>query len=218
MKINKLSKIILILLLVLSGLIVCHRSILTDAGMFLAPTSKESAEVLILEGTEMVKNSAIDAGMALLADSRAKRMVVVLHRPLKKSQIPLAQENYSKLIIDEMERLGLKKDQVEVISVPIPGHPITLSEARFVVAKLSQDKVRSAILVSEGFHARRTFGVYNQEGPRLGLRVVPYSYFTEYKSDSWWLDAQGINDFLEESLKLFYYLLHGYVSIGALWK
>ncbi len=218
MKISKFSKIILILLLVLSGLILFHRPILAGVGMFLAPTSRESADVLILEGTEMVKNSALDAGMALLSDGRAKRIVIILHRSLKKSQIPVGQEEYSGLIFDELEHMGLKKEKADVISAPIPGHPITLSEARFVVAKLSQDRVRSAILVSEGFHTRRTFGVYNQEGRRLGLHVFPYSYFTEYKSDSWWRDPQGINDFLEESLKLSYYLLHGYVSIGALWK
>ena len=216
MKINKSSKVILICLLVLCGLIVCHRPILTSAGKLLAPMSAESAEVLILEGTEMVKNSALDTGVALLSDGRAKRMVIILHRSLKKSQIPVAQEKYPGLIVDELVRLGLKKEKVEIISVPIPGHPITLSEARFVVDRLSKEGVRSAILVSEGFHARRSFSVYNQEGQRLGLRVVPYSYFTEYKSGSLWRYAQGINDFLGESLKLFYYLLHGYVSIGAL--
>jgi uncharacterized SAM-binding protein YcdF (DUF218 family) len=59
--------------------------------------------------------------------------------------------------MDELQNLGLKKEKVQVISAPIDGHPITLAEPRFVVAKLSQNGTRSAILVSEGFHTRRSF-------------------------------------------------------------
>jgi hypothetical protein len=218
MKMSKFSKIILVVLLVLSGLILIHRPILTGAGKFLAPTSKESAEVLILEGTQIAKRPALKTGIALLSDGRAHRMVVVLHAPLREGEVFALPGVYPQFLIDELVRLGLKKEKVEIISAPIPGHPITLSEARFVVDRLSREGVRSAILVSEGFHTRRSFVLYQQEGEKLGLHIVPYSYFTEYKSDSWWRDIQGTSDFLGESLKLLYYLLRGYVSIGALWN
>jgi hypothetical protein len=217
MKMNKFAKIILVILVVLSTSIIFHRSILTAAGEFLAPTSKESAEVLILEGTQIAKRSALKTGIALLSDGRAHRMVVVLHAPLREGEVFALPGVYPQFLIDELVRLGLKKEKVEIISAPIPGHPITLSEARFVVTKLSREGVRSAILVCEGFHTRRSFAVYKQEGDKLGLHIVPCSYFTEYKSDSWWRDTQGISDFLVESLKLSYYLLRGYLSMGALW-
>jgi hypothetical protein len=216
--INKFSKVILIILLVLSGIILMHRPILTGAGMFLAPTSKESADVLILEGTQIAKRSALKTGITLLSNGRANRMVVVLHSPLREGEVFTLPEEYPQFLIDELVRLGLKKEKIEIIPAPIPGHPITLSEARFVVAKLSRNKVRSAILVGEGFHTRRSFAVYKQEGDKLGLHIVPYSYFTEYKNDSWWRDIQGISDFFRELLKLSYYLLRGYLSIGALWN
>jgi uncharacterized SAM-binding protein YcdF (DUF218 family) len=216
MKISKFSKVILILLLVLCAVVLAHRPILTKAGGFLAPTSNQSADVLILEGTQVVKNSTLNTGMRLLSEGRASRMIVVLHAPMKEGQVFAVPKGYSQFVIDELSRMGLNKDKIEIISAPIPGHPITLSEARFVVAKLSNEGFRSAILACEGFHARRSFGVYNQEGRRLGLSVIPYSYFTEYKNSSWWKDTQGIGDFLNESLKLSYYILHGYVSVSAL--
>jgi hypothetical protein len=215
---NKFAKIILAILVVLSTSIIFHRSILTATGEFLAPTSKESADVLILEGTQIAKRSALKTGITLLSNGRANRMVVVLHLPLREGEVFTLPEEYPQFLIDELVRLGVKRDKVEIISAPIPGHPITLSEARFVVAKLSRNKVRSAILVGEGFHTRRSFAVYKQEGDKLGLHIVPYSYFIEYRSDSWWRDIQGINDFFGESLKLSYYLLRGYLSIGALWN
>lgn len=193
-----------------------HKPILHGAGRFLAPTSNERTEVLILEGSQVVKNGALKAGMRLLSTGRATRLVVVLHQPLKEDQVFALEDRYPQLIINELENLGLKKEKVQVISAPIDGHPITLKEARFVVAKVSQGGVRSAILLSEGFHARRSFGVYRQEGDRVELHVIPHSYFTEYESNSWWHKAEGINDFVQESLKLTYYLLHGYVSIKSL--
>ncbi len=183
----------------------------------MAPTSEEKAEVLILEGTEIVKNGALNTGMRLLADGTANRMIVVLHKRLEEGQAFALQEKYPQMIIAGLEHLGLDKKKVQVISAPIDGHPVTLSEARFVVAKLSQDGVRRAIIISNGFHTRRSLAVYSQEGARMGLRVVPYSYFIGYDGNSWWKESQGTFDFVTESLKLGYYLLHGYVSIKSLW-
>jgi hypothetical protein len=206
----------LFLLLVLFCLSL-YKPVLKEAGRFLSPTSNERAEVVILEGTQVVKKGALNAGLRLLSDGKAKAMVVVLHHPSKENQVFALQEKYTQLIINELEHLGLEKEKVQVISAPIDGHPITLMEARFVVAKLSQNGARSAILLSEGFHTRRSFGVYSQEGTRVGLHIVPYPYFIEYESNSWWHEPQGVSEFVNESLKLAYYLLHGYVSIKSLW-
>jgi hypothetical protein len=213
---KKFSKIIFFLLLVL--LVFMHKTILTAAGRFMAPTTTETAEILILEGTQLANKSALKTGMTLLSEGRAKRMIVVLHAPLKEGQIHLLPKNYPQFITDEFTLPGLKKEKIEVITAPIPGHPITLTEARFVVAQLVQKKVRSAILVSNGFHTRRSYGLYKQEGEQSGLHVVPYAHFTDYKCDSWWRDVQGINDFFGESVKLIYYLLFGHLSVGALWN
>jgi hypothetical protein len=205
------------LILISLSLVIFHQPILGRAGRFLAPTSNERAELAILEGTQVVENGALDAGISLLFAGRVDRMVVVLHHPSRRNQVFALQEKYTELMMNELEQLGLEKGKVQVISAPIDGHPITLTEAQFVMSKLSQNGVRSAVLVSKGFHARRSFGAYSQEGERVGLHVVPYSYFIEYESHSWWHEPKGVGDFVTESLKLGYYLLRGYVSIKSLW-
>ena len=172
---------------------------------------------MILEGTQVVKKGALNAGMRLLSDGKSARLIVVLHHPSETNQVFALQDKYTQLLMKELELLGLEKERVQIISAPIDGHPVTLNEARFVVAKLSQNGTRSAILVSEGFHTRRSFGVYNQEGTRVRLHVIPYPYFIEYDINSWWHEPQGISEFVEESFKLAYYLLRGYVSIKSLW-
>lgn len=213
---KKSFRIILLILLIL--LVFGHKPILTSAGNFLAPTSKEPAEVLILEGTELAKKSALKTGMTLLSDGMANRMVVVLHEPLLEGRMYVLPEKYPQLVIDELVRLGLKKEKTSVISAPISSHPITISEARFVTEQLARNKIKSAILVGDGFHTRRSYYLYKQEGEKTGIHVFPYAYFTEYKTDSWWRDIQGINDFFGELVKLSYYFLSGHLSINALWN
>jgi hypothetical protein len=217
LKSKKLFHAALFLIFIFFSLIVFHQPILIEAGIFLAPTSNERAEVVILEGTQVVKKGALNAGMRLLSDGKSARLIVVLHQPSKDGQVFALGDKYAILIINELEHLGLGKERVQIISAPIDGHPVTLNEARFVVAKLSQNGTRSAILVSEGFHTRRSFGVYNQEGTRVRLHVIPYPYFIEYDINSWWHEPQGISEFVKESFKLAYYLLRGYVSIKSLW-
>lgn len=173
---------------------------------------------MILGGTQVLKNGAINAGIRLLSNGKANRMVVVvLHQLSKEDQLFGLQEKYAQLLIHESEQLDLERGRFQVILAPINGHPVTLNEAKFVVAKISQNGIRSAILLSEGFHGRRSFGVYSQEGARVGLHIIPSSYFTEYKNDNWWQHAKGVHDFFGESIKLAYYLVQGYVSIEYLY-
>jgi hypothetical protein len=143
-------------------------------------------------------------------------MVVVLHLPPKEGQLFGIQESYPLQVIKEMEHAGIEKDKIKVLLTPFDGHPITLREAQFVVDRVSGGGARSAILVCEGFHTLRSLGVYRQEGARVGLHVIPYPYFTEYESDSWWQKVDGWRAFLEESVKLFYYLIRGYLSVKYL--
>jgi hypothetical protein len=77
MKSKKLFLGVGLLTLVFLGLAVFYRPILMGAGQFLAPASYEKAEVLILEGTQIVKNGGMNAGMRLLSEGKAGHLVVV---------------------------------------------------------------------------------------------------------------------------------------------
>ncbi len=49
------------------------------AGDFFAPMSTGKAEVVILEGTETIKNGAVQEAVNLLRKSQANCLVIVLH-------------------------------------------------------------------------------------------------------------------------------------------
>lgn len=192
-----------------------YQSLLISAANFLAPTGTGEAQVVILEGTQVVRKGAIEAGRILMAPQKGTRLVVVLHQTAREEELFALPAPYPLLVKRELERLGLKRDQFLIIISPV-SHPVTLTEARFVLAELSRSNVRSAILVSEGFHTRRSLRVYEQEGKKRNIRIIPHPYFSHYSREQWWLNTEGMRAFVTEYLKLGYYYLRGYISLSIL--
>lgn len=104
---------------------------------------------------------------------------------------------------------------MKILSVPINDDPITLTEARFVVGILAKEGFRQALLLSEGFHSRRSWAVYSQEGKRFNISVMSHPIFIRYRKENWWRQKEGMRDFLQELTKLVYYLGCRYINIGS---
>lgn len=203
---------------ILLGLITCftfsYETILIAAGGFLAPRGMGKADVVILEGEGLIREKAVKIGMDLLSSETTKRMVIVLQQNSEDESV-FALPKYSLLLTDTLQKRGLKKDQFVIIGVPT-NHPITLTEARIVLADLSQRGAKSAILVAEGFHTRRSLWAYKQVGLSLGIEIIPFPFFTKYRSENWWQSIGGVRDFASEFLKFTYYLIRGYIPVKSL--
>jgi hypothetical protein len=102
-----------------------YQPILIGAGRFLALTGMGKADVVILEGDELIREKAVKIGIELLSSRSAKRMVVVLQRNPEDEQT-FALPDYSLLLAKKLQSLGLQKDQFIIIGVPT-NHPITLT-------------------------------------------------------------------------------------------
>ena len=186
------------------------------AGDFLAPTGVGNADVVILEGTKVIREKGVKAGMSLLASQRAQSLVIVYH-DAENERIFAWPTNYNSFLSQKLEELGLKKERLRVIEVP-DIHPITFTEAQIVLSHLSGQGVKSAILLSEGFHTRRSFWTYKQVGLPMGIKIIPYPYFIKYHNDDWWQKVDGAYAFMNEFLKFIYYLLCGYIPVKSLVK
>jgi len=213
---NRTKKIIIsvILLGLVILLISSYQPILIGAGRFLAPEGTGNADVVILEGEGRIREKAVKVGIELLSSGNAKRMVVVLQQNGGDEKI-FALDDYSLLLVKNLQSLKLRKDQFLIIEVPT-NHPITLTEARIVLADLSKHGVKSAILAAEGFHTRRSLWAYKQVGLSLGIEIIPFPIFVKYRSDNWWQKAEGLREFFWESIKFSYYLLRGYIPVKSL--
>jgi uncharacterized SAM-binding protein YcdF (DUF218 family) len=193
-------------------LFVFRETILVRAGHFMAPGGNYVADVAILEGTEFLDRNIVMTGMNLLSSGRVKRIIVVLHR-IAPADRPFAfNEDYPHLVRQEMEALGIKGRDFRIIVTHI-HEPITLTSARGALEIISKEHVKSAILVSPGFHARRSYLVYQHLCIPLHIRIFPFACFHSYQPDHWWSEEGGLRDFAEELLKLAYYLARGYIPL-----
>ena len=198
---------------VLVVLLLSHKTIFTEAGKFLSPEGAGNADVVILECSDSIRGQGAEIGISLLSSKRANRLIIAYHNS-EKEQIFDRPINYN-LLIQKLEKLGLQKDQVQVIGVTI-GHPITLTEAQIVLSHLSKDGVKTAILLAEGFHTRRSYWTYKNVGLLVGIKIIPYPYFTTYENKNWWQEIRGVEAFVDELLKFLYYLLRGYIPVKSL--
>ena len=197
-------------------LLLFYGPILGWAGAYLAPVTANKADVLVMAGNNVIDREGLRAGMVLLSQGRANRMMVVLLYPLLGGPDFVLEREYSQLIAYESHRLGLE-ERVSMLSLPIAGHPITLSEAKQVTDRLHRDGVRSAILLTEGFHTRRSIAAYRAQSSPLDLNIMPFACFTTYRAGSWWTTSKGISDFTTELSKFAYYLARGYLPLRSIW-
>ena len=198
------------------ALVVSFReTILLEAGRFMAPEAGEIgdvADIIILEGTEFIGRGEVSKGMQLLSSGKAKRLAIVLHRIAPNHRPFAINEDYSSSVRRELQRLGLKDSAFTIIETPI-RNPITLTSAKGALQHLSGDGVKSAILVSPGFHLRRSYLVYQHLSVPLNINIYPVASFDRYQVNNWWHDGRGVREFFEEAQKLVFYMLNGYIPL-----
>ena len=194
---------------------VFKQTILLDIGRFMVPYSdlrQTTADVAILEGTDIVYKNMISRGIELLQTGKVKRIVVVLHS-IAPSHRPFAfPENYPSGVEHGLRDIGLTDHQFKVIVTHI-NNPITLIAAKGALEELSKDNISSAFLISSGFHMRRSLLIYQHLGARANIRVYPVPCFGEYTLQSWWNQDGAVRDFFFEFLKLTYYTFRGYIPV-----
>lgn len=190
----------------------CYKTILIEIGKYLAPEGMGKADVLIVEGGMLIKLSAVKIGLNVIFSGTANRLVAVDQDVIGEDIFALS--DYPQLVAKNLEALGLKKGQYEIIGVPAK-HPVTLREAEVVLSHLSKKGVRSAILLTQGFHARRSYWAYTRVGLPLGIKIIPLPYFTNYRKEDWWQQAEGVKDFFNEFLKFIYYVFRGYIPLKS---
>ena len=181
-------------------LIFFYRPIFIAAGIFLSPEGIGNADVVIVEGGKLAIEKGIQVGMSLLSSGRVERLIIIHHHSDNEGNVGTS-PHYT-LMSRKIEALGLKKERIHVIGVP-DNHPITLTEAQTVLTYLSNNKLKSAILLSEGFHTRRSYLAYKQIGVPLDIHIIPVPYFLSYgdhvySNEDWWQRTSGIYSFIEE--------------------
>ena len=206
------SGIFLSILLIIIIAFFFRAAILFHVGKFMAPEGDYEADVAIIDASEYVSTGMVVQGLNLLSSGKVKRLVIVLHRIARLHRPYGLNIDYANIVRKELQDHGLKETDFKIIETTI-RNPVTLTAARTALDALSRENVKSAILLSSGFHTRRSFLAYQFAGIPLQIKIFPTACFTEYELDQWWASYHGVRDFGTEVLKLVYYLVGGYIPL-----
>lgn len=182
----------------------------------MAPQGNYFADVAILEGCRFLDKDidiVVISGINLLSSGKVKRLILVLHSIVPSGRFITNDNDYPGLVKKEMENLGIEEKDFRIIVTP-NHHPTTLTEARVVLEAISKEDIKSAILLSHGFHTRRSYLVYQYISLSFQIKIFPYACLETFQPlEHWWSQEQGRHYFAEEFLKLAYYLARGFIPL-----
>lgn len=205
----------LFLILLFAVLYWFRQPLLMGMGLYLAPSETAKADVVIIEGAKTIDAKAVREAIGILKAGQVKKIVLVIHDAPEGEEIfPLSGTAYPRMISRALIKEGLKTQDFEILRSPVDG-PVTLKEAETVLARLSIEKHQSASLMAESFHMRRSLLAYRQAGKAMNIIISPSPYFVGYRLESWWQKADGFRDYFSEALKLFYYIVRGYIPFRS---
>lgn len=187
--------------------------LLKEAGKYLAPQEIGEADAIIISGGEILKEKAVKIGKELIDLGKANKLVIIIHK--NEDEKPFAIPDYTLLLQKQLEERGIKREKYHVLE-STTEHPITLTEAKLVVSFLVRESIKSAILVTRDFHARRSLWAYRKFATANEIRIISQPFFTSYENGEWWQERRGIRDFLSEFGKFLYYVILGYIPIQSL--
>jgi hypothetical protein len=172
-----------------------------------------SADVVILEGIDHIEKDHVARAAGMVMSGQAHRMVVVLTRRAP-ADVPSDPDVRLVVIRSAMNGSRLEEKQYRIIETGLQ-HPVTLTSAKEAMEILAGEGIRSAILVSPGFHTRRSYLVYQSIGEPYQIRIHPHASFDghDHGLERWWAQYEGARDFVEQVLKLAYYLVRGYIPL-----
>lgn len=203
-----------ILLLLASGS--CD-TFLLDAGKFMAPVDDRmdgAADIVVLEGIDHIERELVARAAGMVSSGKARRLIVVLNRRAASDPPPANPEAPLLVVQQALGDLGQDETLCKIVWAPFQ-HPATLTSAKTAMEVLAEERARSVILISPGFHARRSYLVYQSLGEPLQIRIHPHASFDGHNHglDRWWTQWHGVHDFVEQSIKLVYYMVRGYIPL-----
>jgi hypothetical protein len=193
-----------------------HGAILLRAGRYLAPSidhTGNTADVVLVEGNEFIQRYTMTRGIDLFKSGDAKHLVILLTR-INQDDRPFAiNEDYLGLVRKNLQGLGLGEKDFEIILTPYE-HPLTLSAAKAALDLLSKEGVTNIILLSNGFHTRRSYLTYQYVGEQYQIKIVPQACFeNDQQIEKWWIRDKDARAYVSELSKLIYYIVRGYIPL-----
>jgi len=206
---KRVTALIIILVCVVSGAIFT-KPVFRSMGRYLArPDSTETADIVVVEGGNVVSKIKMNRAIQLYKAGQAKRIYVLLNA-LQGNVDVFGIGNYDTMIAASLDSLGIPARDYVIHSMAIRG-PYARNTALELLKGIKDKNISSILIVNDKFHIRRSYLVYQKVLREIDVRVYTYTFDIYVDTETWWRSIDGVRRVAGEYIKLVYYRFKGYI-------
>lgn len=197
----------LITLLILLVILLLRNPILYSIGSFLVYDTGEisKADIVILE-EDVNSKEGLKYCLDLYTKGFCKEIWAV---KIVDTSMIYTDEQYLKFINSVVDSSGYKvKLKYFIFDVE---HPITLNKSLQVLDSLKSKNYSSVILVTNAFHSKRSYKVYNKIFQPNNISIQSKVYYSKVRLDGWYTNSYGLRYVFPEYIKYVYYTFRGFI-------
>jgi hypothetical protein len=201
----KFKGILLLFLLLL--VIIFHNPILHSIGSYLVYDSGEisKADIVLFE-EDVNSKEGLKYCLDLYNKGFCKEIWAV---KIADTTMIYTDEEYLKFINSVIDSIGYKVNlKYFIFDVE---HPITLNKSLQILDSIKSKNYLNVILVTNAFHSKRSYKVYEKIFHNNGVVIQSKVYYTKANLDDWYKKSDGLRYVIPEYIKYFYYCFRGFI-------
>jgi hypothetical protein len=197
----------LIFFVVLIVIFLLRNQILFSLGSFLVYDTGEvyKADVVILE-EDVNSKEALKYCLDLYGNGFCKEIWAV---KIVDTSTIYSDEEYLSFINSVIESAGYDlKIKYFIFDVE---HPVTLNKSLQILDSLKSKNYSDVILVTNAFHSKRSYKVYEKILPPEGISIQSKVYYSKVRLEDWYKNSYGLRYVFPEYIKYVYYVFKGFI-------
>jgi hypothetical protein len=201
----KFKGILLLFLFLL--LTILYNPILHSVGSYLVYDSGEisKADIVLLE-EDVNSKEGLRYCLDLYNKGFCKEIWAV---KITDTSMIYSDEEYLKFINSVIDSIGYKvKLKYFILDVE---HPITLNKSLQILDSIKSKNYSNVILVTNAFHSKRSYKVYEKIFRNNGITIQSKVYYTKANLDDWFKKSDGLRYVFPEYIKYVYYSFRGLI-------
>ncbi|MBN2413163.1 YdcF family protein [candidate division KSB1 bacterium] len=207
---GKRAAALIIIILCIVSVSIFIKPVFRSMGRYLArPDSKETADIVVVEGGNVLSRIKMNHAIQLYKAGRAKRILILLNSSMGNVDV-FGIGNYNKVIAAMLDSLGVPAQDYIIQNIVVRG-PYARNTALKLYGILKNKNVSSILLVNDKFHIRRSYLVYEKVLREIDVKVYTCTFDIYVDTETWWRSIDGVRRVAGEYIKLGYYRVKGYI-------
>ncbi len=175
------------------------------------PFTEEHADLVIVEGGNIVPAVFMERAIELIKNNKAEKMLIVLNTA-DGAVDAFGVDNYPALLDSALKKNNISESQYHILLSHIQD-PFTRNSAITIFQYLENEPAATdtLMLLQDTFHAKRSLLAYRKVFEPSEIHVLACSVPIHVNAQNWWQSLSGVRRVYGEYAKFIYYKFKGYI-------